>query len=77
MLVTVLVLMLTHMRNMKVAVATLPLTRPTWVLYTSTLVAPVARMLETRIMTAMAAMLAPRMTKASCVGSTHSRLLST
>ena len=56
--------MLTHMRNMKVAVATLPL-------------APVARMLETRIMTAMAAMLAPRMTKASCVGSTHSRLLST
>ena len=41
---------------------------------TSTRVAPVARKLETRIISPMAAMLAPRITKASCVGSTLSTL---
>ena len=43
---------------------------------TSTRVAPVARKLETRIISPMAAMLAPRITKASCVGSTLTTTLS-
>ena len=58
--------------KMKAAVATLPPTLPTLLLYTSTLVAPVARMDVTRIISANAAMLAPRITNASCTGSTLS-----
>ena len=72
--------------KIKQALAILPPTRPTELLYTSTLkyfvnkinpitritdlVAPVASIAVTRIISARAAILAPRITKASCVGST-------
>ena len=70
MIVTNILCHYTNVISIKQALAILPPTLPMLLLYTSTLVAPVARIAVTNIIRARAAMLAPRITNASCVGST-------
>ena len=55
---------------MKIIQAMVPPVRPKEDRYTSCLVFPVAKIATTKIINAKAAMEAPKMMKASCVGST-------